>query len=204
MDSALQLSLWFFGLWALAVVIAMFVAKRRKPEPIFAPNTFWRLRTERGTLRARFIGEDSRGYRIEAPMAQGSYVALRSGDAVYVEAPGFGEAFTFRTQVLDRDAKTRIITLKRAKSPISHNRRDETRIKTEQRITLNGVPSVLLDQSAGGAKVLTSADLATGDTVRLESATEPTRMAYALEVLPDTLDGRLASCVRLIFADQMG
>jgi len=134
-------------------------------------------------------------------MAQGAYVALRTGDQVYVEAPGFGEAFTFRTQVVDRDSKTRVLTLKRVKQPVAHNRRDQGRIKSEEKITLNGVPSLLLDQSAGGAKVLTAADLSAGDVVRLESATEPTRMAFALEVLPDTLDGRLASCVRLIFAD---
>lgn len=201
MDNSLQLGLWFLGLWTASVGIAFLLTKRRRVDPIFLPNAFWKLQTPQGTMRARFVGESRQGYRIEAPMAKGSFVPLRPGDAVYVEAPGIGSAMTFKTQIVGRDTQDHTLTLRLVANPITHNRRDDARLKGEETIMVNGVPSQLVDLSSSGAKVVTVADLAPGDLVRLARKGDESRLGWVLEVLPDTLDGRLASRVRLIFAE---
>lgn len=200
MDNSLTLILWFLGLWTLSVGIAYAIVRRRKADPIFMPSQFWRLRTEHGSLRARFIGESGSGYLIEAPMSNGAYVPLRPGEPVYVEAPGMGTAMTFHAKVVDRDKSLRTLTLKRVSNPITHNRREDVRVRADEAVRVNGVPSILLDSSEGGAKVITGADLAAGDLVRLEDS-DTARTAWVLEVLPDTLKGRLASRARLIFTE---
>lgn len=207
MKGAIELSLWFAGLWVTSVAIAYLgtrLLRRRTPKvPPFMVDASWKLRTQEGVLRVRYLGRTARGYQITAPLSMNSHVALRPGDRVHVEAPGAGVSITFRSYIIGRDLDSHTLIVQETEDFVIRNHRDDPRIRFSEGepAKLNGQPSVLMDLSQSGAKLRTRAQVSTGDWVRLDLPDQEEQFACVLEVLPDTLDGRPAHGVRLVFAE---
>ncbi len=208
MRSAIELGLGLFLLWLTSVAVAFGLTKfsialRRPRTPEFLQNASWRIRTERGAMRVRFLATTAKGYEVSAPLSQDAHVALRPGDQVYVEAPGPGVAILFRTHVIGRNLETHTFLLQPAEETRVQNRRDEARLPSEADnfVRVNGELSQLLNLSPGGAKLRTQASVSAGDWVTVDLPDQAPQYACVLEVLPDTLNGRPASGVRLMFTD---
>ncbi len=207
MRSAIELGLGLFLLWIASVALAFGLtrfnfARRRPRAPEFLPNASWRIRTDRGAMRVRFLGSTEKGYEISAPLSDGAHVPLRPGDQVYVEAPGPGGAILFRTYIIGRSLESHTLLLQPADETQVQNRREEVRLPyKDEYVKVNGEPSLLLNLSPGGAKLRTQASVAAGDWVTVDLPDQAPQYACVLEVLPDTLNGRPASGVRLIFSD---
>ncbi len=208
MNGILELALWFFLLWVGSVAIAytwtrLTKAKRQSSQPSVRPGSSWKLLARSGVYRVRFIETSELGYIVSAPLQGDSYVPLRPGDSVHVDAGCDEKVIRFRTAVMKRNDDDHTLLLAIPANFKEEERRSARRQQYDQGwfSRLNGEPAVLLDLGEGGARIRTQACVQTGDWVTLALPEKDDQYACVLEVQPDSLNGRPASAVRVIFAE---
>ena len=170
------------------------------------PGGVLRLKCVHGVYRSRFLGMTANGWRVTAPLTRDSYVPLRPGDPVVIEAPIDGSALLARTSVLERDAETHELVLARPSRRYRLERREAERRCDTAGIacTVEGKPALLLDVSAFGARVRCSGVLAAGDRVRLDLAwCEEPAFGWVLEVIPAAETAGSRTICRIRFEDRV-
>ncbi len=197
-------ALYIFGLFGLSCLISYAIVRGKSPrrlKDLLKLSTIT-LRGSGGVYRSRIttIGADT--ILIDAPLHQESYLPIRVGETMRIEAGFDDQVAIFRAEVIARYAETHSLEIKPI-TEISHvNRRIQPRNCPEQWLPceLDGHPAVLIDYSASGAKVLTRDKYSTGDLVRIETPlTKGETLACVLEVKIDSHEGQLASQLRLVY-----
>lgn len=205
MNPVLEIALWLLGIFLASFGIA-YILTGKKPKanqlPTLPEGTFWRLRTSSGLYRVRFIQRQGQELIVDAPLDKNAYVPLRVGESLQVEAPAFGGCVAFRTEVVSRGAESKQLHLAIPSQVLNQNRRQHPRECFPETAfsRLNGEPSALINISMGGARVISRAEVSVGDWIRLETLDDE-KIGCVLEVLPDSLDGRRANNLRLVFAE---
>jgi len=205
MNPAMEIAVWLIGIFSVSIALA-YAFTRAKSNPTQLPSlpegTFWKLRTASGIYRVRYIHRGNGDLVVDAPLEKNAFVPLRVGESLQVEAPAFGGCVAFRTEVVARDADTKQLRLAIPTQVLNQNRREHPReVFPETAFSrINGEPSALINISMGGARVISRAEVSVGDWIRLETLDDE-KMGCVLEVLPDSLDGRRANNLRLVFAE---
>lgn len=210
MTEIIETGLWLLLLWVVSVLAgwAWMRSRQRTKRPVLPEllrGADWKIIAGSGVYRVKYLGRLGGGFLVTAPTHQNAHVPLRPGETVTVEAPAKDLFAWFRATIIERDGEAKQLLIEFPQEAVVHNRREAARkiYLPPRAVQLNQEPAILLDEGPGGAKLISVAPLAAGDPVRLddpESAGEG-RYGYVLEVLPDALDGRPASRVRVIFAD---
>lgn len=176
------------GLCAFAVgFLGSRATRRRQPPSIapVAPGAVLRLVGPGGAHRCHLLETGPAGWCVSAPLRADVYVPLRTGDRVWVQAPSDDGLLCFWTIVRSRSATDHSLILDPPRRWKSVERRSEPRLSMPEGtpVGVNGEPGQLIDLSAGGARVETSARLEPGDAVRLRLPQDMGEVAgWALEV----------------------
>lgn len=124
------------------------------------------IKTRTGIYRSHFEHAEAGQWVISAPLSRDNYVPLQPGEEVLVDAPVEGGALLFRTKVLSRDARTHLVTIGLPERLHLTERREARRLRAQDlECQINGVRGRVLNHSAEGALILSSAKLAAGDLV---------------------------------------
>lgn len=165
-------------------------------------NTSCRVIGPGGVYRCYFLRRSKKGLVFSAPLQRDSYVPVRLGEVMMVQAPMADSIVTFRAAVCARDADTHEFTVDNPDRIRHINRRAEDRDTSLEGtiVNVNGTPAALVDLSACGAKVVVADVVRPGDSVCLDLPEDyGVAHGWALESTP-TADGRrLARCVRIRF-----
>lgn len=196
-------------LFAASMAVSYAVTARKRKKLLIVPlpeNTRVRMVGPGGSYRAFFLRQTKNGLVFSAPLQRDHFVPVRIGEALMVQAPLDDSIVTFRSTVTHRDPVTHELTLA-APSRIKHSDR-----RTEDReanlrgaiVKANGETSTLLDLSAGGARIVTTAPIEPGDTVRLELPMDyGTAHGWALESIAIAQGRSQAREVRLRFEEPL-
>lgn len=182
----------------------LLLARKRKPVALFPVSEGTRVRMvgRGGVYRAHFVRHTKAALVFSAPLQRDSYVPLRTGDSIIVQAPTDDGVLTFRASVIERDSDTHEFTLAVPTRVRQIDRRSEPRDHTVagQPALVNGSAAELLDLSASGAKLMTKSSVEPGDTVQIELPSGfGSAMGWILEVTTVALDGKLCSTIRIAF-----
>lgn len=174
---------------------------RRKDRPLaLRPGTVFRLKCQHGAHRATLIGESARGWLLSAPLQRDSYVPIRTGERLIVEAADATGAFLFRTEVLEREMSThRLLVARPVRFSRVERRVEGSRRRVALDAVLEGEAAKVVDLSQLGARVATRGSLARGERVRLDMDGAAPRYGWVLEALPGSDLGYYSSEVRLRF-----
>ncbi len=204
-------ALSFFGLLLLvfaatfgASYLVVWFSRGLKGSAVPIEGGAVRLKCTHGVYRSRFLGVSSAGWRLTAPLSRDSYVPLRPGDELVLEAPVVGAALTARTRVVSRDADSHELMVARPSRTHRLERRETRRLLEPNGVscTLEGSEAAIVDISRFGARLDCSAAVGSGERVRLDLQwfEEPV-FAWVLEVLPvEGSRGRRTLC-RVRFED---
>lgn len=203
MDGIVSFVMACAALFMGAVAVGYFAQRVRKPKrPQMSTDSVIRLFTLDGTYRSRVVSVTEEGFWIDAPLRSDNYVPLRPGETIRVSAPQQSGVTAFKTQIVKRDFEDHTYLLAWPGEFTQEERRASNRVRPEKFMftEVDGHPAVLVDYSENGARIVTTASYNTGDLVQLELPhREEKVLACVLSVLPDALDGRQASCLRLVF-----
>lgn len=126
------------------------------------------IKTSSGVYRARFDHAEPGVWVLDAPVQRDSYVPLREGEEVILDAPVAGGAVVFRSVVLERDAVTKQYRFKVPANLHATERREVRRQALQDECLINGMPGKMLNYSAEGALVLSGLKLKEGQVVHLK------------------------------------
>jgi hypothetical protein len=170
----------------------------------FAPDQRLKLVAPGGAYRSRFVRESREGIIVQAPLHRDSYVPLREGTEVVVQAPHQSGLVTFRSKILRRLVGSHEFVLARPGRIRNTERRSEPRLTPEGGLPadLNGRPASVINVSAGGARIVTLAAVDPGDFVSLSSGEfEGTATGFVLEAAPAVWQNLPAVEARVWFED---
>lgn len=191
-----------FGV-SMGVSYAMTMKSRRKVQLIPIPeNTSCRIIGPGGVYRSYFMSRNKKGLVFSAPLQKNSYVPVRVGEILMVQAPMADSIVTFRAAVIERNTETHEYTLEIPERLRHVNRRVENRDRSMEGtvISVNGAPATLVDLSACGAKVIVGGNIEPGDTLSVDLPQDfGTAYGWALEATPVAHGRRLAKTVRVRF-----
>lgn len=174
----LRLMFPFVALFLVSVgasyAFTRFTMMAKKP---IAPTPFSkvRVRATSGVYRSRYLGETAEGWQFAAPLCRDSYVPLRVGEELTVEAVCDQGVMLFRTVVVSRDAVDHTLTFARPGATTRTNRREEERSSefAGKEVELEGLPANILNLSPRGACLVTSKTLTPGDWVKVKLPWQP-------------------------------
>lgn len=191
-----------FGV-SMGVSYALTAKSRKKIQLVPIPeNTSCRVIGPGGVYRCYFLRRDRKGLTFSAPLQKDSYVPLRVGEVLMIQAPMADSIVTFRAPVNSRDGDSHEFTVDIPERMRHVNRRSENRDRTLEGsvITVNDAPATLVDISACGAKVIVGGGIEPGDTVSLQLPQDyGTAYGWALESTPVAHGRRMAKTIRIRF-----
>ncbi len=195
---------WLAGLFAGSFALAAVFSRLRRPrKPTLDTDQVVRLYGVSGASRTRIAELDENGIRIHVPLNLGTPVLMHPGEEYRVEVSIPGGIIHFRTRVTSRDAESQTILMHWPTQWVMQNRREQPRVHLMhfQATLVNDEPGVIMDYSANGAKLITLAELNSGDMVRFEHPQydEPV-VGCVLEVVPSSLGTRRATQARVQFS----
>src|ERR1044072_9376507 len=143
-----------FGVAGVKVKIAKRQRKQAEPEA----GAICRIRAASGMYRSQVVRLGRSAWVVSAPLQRDSYVPLRVGEEVVIEAAGKRAAFVFRSEIIARDATTHELTLTRPDTVHEVERREHKRWPhlVGTKMSIVGVNARILDLSHGGARVETT------------------------------------------------
>lgn len=172
-----------------------------------APNSLARLRGTSGVYRCRFVRSDAQGWWFTCPISRDSFVPVRVGEHLFVEAPVEGRgAMVFESTIMLRDKDCHEICLKRPQASKVFERRIDSRDRSlsGQACRVNGDEGEILDMSPNGIRLVTHLGLAKGDEVKVElPAGNGFAWGWVLEATPEAFGTRQGTCVRVRFAESL-
>jgi hypothetical protein len=199
-------SLVLIGIMFLAIALAYGAAKwlsTRSAQTAIPENATLKIRGESGMYRARFLGSSERGWRFGAPLRRDSYVPLRVGEILSVEAALPDGAALFRTRVLHRDDTNHEVVMERPKQISRIDRREMARWVPDSadHAVLDGKPARIVDLSNHGARVESQAPRHAGERICLDHShwAKPV-FGWVLETWP--IKGTLQS-IRIRFEEPL-
>ncbi len=209
MNEALSLAGLLIAVFGVSYALAAVALRPRETAVAFnlVAGEAVRIVTPDGSYRCRVVSFGTKGLVTTAPIFRDHYVPLRPGLEVFVQAPCPEGLATFRSTILRRDKDEREFLLAAPTQVRYSERRSEPRSRRVEGeyATLNGESARLVDLSAHGAKVVTTADVAPGDLVTVElPKAAGTAVGWALETRPASLRDRRAVEVRVRFDGPLG
>lgn len=196
-----ELLLFFAGSLGTSFLVAWAFLRRNDKPMSLRPGAVFRLRCQEGIHRATLVEETSRGWLLGAPLQRDSYVPIRVGEKMLVEATDENGAFLFRTEVLEREVTGHRLLIARPKRLSRIERRGERRRReVALDAMLDGEEGKVVDLSRFGARIATRASLTRGERVRLDvdGASGP-MYGWVLEAMPGSDLGYNSSEVRVRF-----
>ena len=186
---------YFAVLFAASLGVAWLIASlrqgmRRAPDP--DPGTGLKIRGQAGMYRTRVLEVRGPFWVLNAPLMRDYYVPLHVGEKLTVEWPMTDGVMFFRTIVRARDAESHTLIIDRPEGGKKADRRGERRLSDPKwaSVGLEGVDSVLVNVSQGGAKVETTRPTMVGERVRLDLPwTDSPVFGWVLETLPVSRSG---------------
>lgn len=162
---AIGFAIAFTASWIL-IKAAVHLRNRLNP----APGAILRIRADSGSYRSHMIKLGGSVWTISAPIKRDSYVPLRAGEEVVIEAASKRGALLFRTVILARHAGNHTLTIKRPTRVHLVERREHKRWPHLEgaKVKVEGENAQLLDISEGGARIKTGFRLHKGDRVRVD------------------------------------
>lgn len=207
MTESWQLSLYLFGLFAASFGVAYAFTKlshaaKRRGFPELALGTAALVRHRSGKYRCRLSERCADSITFDSPLVADAHIPFRVGDTVKIEVPLKRGVVMFFAEIAGRDDHARRFVVPTPERYDVHDRRAHARTEYEEGVVarVNQQPGILLNASPGGAAVVAHVDVATGEMVRIEDADSAVHLGCVLEVSPETLDGRLASKLRIVFS----
>lgn len=197
---ALFAALSFGGTWLVSMRL------RRQTCPGLEPGAILRLRCASGVYRSMVLEASASGWIVSAPLQRDSYVALRKGESMIVEAADAQGAYLFRSEIIARDADTHRLTLAKPVNVRRIERRGcaRTRARTAVPASLDGHQARVVDLSELGARVATRARVGRGERVRLDlEGRDGPLFGWVLDTVPGSLYGYDSAEVRLRFEQEL-
>jgi hypothetical protein len=184
----IQLCGYFAIVFALSAGISYFLTslKVRRKQGIPIENAVLQLRASSGMYRSRFVGENTVGWIISAPLCRDAYVPIRVGEMLTAWLPTSEGLRSFKSEVLLRDSSTHELTIQKPVSMQAVERRQSPR-KTSfsnAAVSVEGEDGLLVDISEGGARVSAKNRITKGERVRLDLPTLGTVFGWTLESKP--------------------
>ena len=164
-----------------------------------------KLVTASGAYRCHVESAGKRGIVTSVPLFRDSYVPLRVGEKILVQAAYDDRLLTFRTVVLARDGVYHRLTLANPTAFRNSERRSEQRRKSFEKSTVvvNKSQSHLLDISSWGARLQTPEPLSPGDLVYVEWPPESGEVSGSvLDSKPVLVGNRMGREVRIRFDEK--
>jgi hypothetical protein len=134
--------------------------------------------------RSRFIREENGHWVLAAPLSRDSYVPLRVGEMVSIQAVAKGGVYRFRAEIASRDAETHQFAVRAPDALSLVERRDNPRLtfSPPEEARVEGDSAWLQDLSPLGARVLATIKAPRGERVRLDlSNTDEPVFAWVLD-----------------------
>lgn len=158
--------------------------QRRQAEPVV--GAILRIRAGSGMYRSQIVRLGRSAWTISAPLQRDSYVPLRVGEEIVIEAPGKKGALVFRSTVIARDATTHEVVIERPTTVHEVERREHKRWPhlIGQKLTVEGTTARILDISQGGARVETKSRTHRGDRLRIDTPWGQTLYGWVLDSEP--------------------
>lgn len=190
---------------ATSMAVSYWITAKSRKKAVLVPipeNTRVRMVGPGGAYRCYFLRRTKAGLVFSSPLQRDHYVPVRTGETMMVQAPLSDCVLTFRASILSRDNDTHEFTLSLPERIRHIDRRAESRDHSVDGtiVGLNSQRGTLRDLSACGAKVVSGADIAPGDAVKLELPGElGTTYGWALECVPSVLGTQMAKEIRIRF-----
>lgn len=168
----LRLAFPFAALFTISLAVSYLAtrwAMNRKRVKAPVENAKLRVRAAAGVYRARFLGEVECGWRMSAPLCRDSYVPLRVGEELTIEAMAEEGVTLFHTVVIDRDAVDHTFTIRRPSQTFFSDRRSESRRGdvAGHAGMIEGLEASLINVSSQGACLASDARVRPGDCVEV-------------------------------------
>jgi hypothetical protein len=197
------------GFFAFAAAVAFALSYllfrlplRRVPFGL-SPGALVRIRTSSGVHRTRFNGLMTNGLSFADPLQRDSYVPLKMGEVVTVEAPLRDGVLMFRSMVASRDVETHEIVLEAPVSIYRQDRRDANRkVLNGRTISVEGRPASLIDLSENGVRFARNGPLEKGERIRFEFE-DGIFFGWVLECLPNFDPGDGTHVIRARFEEPL-
>lgn len=198
--------IWIVGAFILSMSLGYLftqLAQRRSRPIFFQVGRKVRLTCDQGIFVVRLDSQKDYRLWLDAPLVANSHVPIRVGTKVYLEIPLESGVCKFRSEVKDRDPNSHLLQIDLPRDLKKEERRNEPRDYFADGLVtkLNRSSALLVNVSPGGACLVSREEVSVGDWVTLDLPEESGRYACVLESKPDSLDGRLASKIRVVFAE---
>lgn len=172
MENLASLSLFFAVGFIFALSVAWLfvkVAQRVNQQQVPRPGAVLRIRASSGMYRSHMVGLSDSVWTISAPIQRDTYVPLRVGEELVIEAACNSGALIFRSQIVAREADSHTLLIQKPSKVHAVERRGHRRWPhlCGAEVKLEGQTSRLIDLSEGGAKVKTGYQTHKGDRVRM-------------------------------------
>ena len=184
----IQLCGYFAIVFALSVGTSYFLTslkvRRKQGTPI--ENAVLQIRASSGMYRSRFVGENTVGWIISAPLCRNAYVPIRVGEVLTAWLPTSEGLRSFKAEVLLRDSTTHELTIQKPETMHAVERRQSPR-KTSfanALVSVEGEHAQLVDLSEGGARVAAKNRISKGERVRLDLPALGPVFGWTLESKP--------------------
>ena len=194
----------FAASFGLSYAISKLVIYLR-PLPMPPDNATLRIRGEGGLIyRARFLGPNAKGWSFSVPMQRDSYVPLRVGEALTIEATAPGGLLLFRSKVIDRQTEPQQLVIDKPARVMKVERRKSPRTARVEGLTVrvDDVRGTLVDLSSRGACFESPRLHEKGERIRLQFpfSNEPV-FGWLLDVQPKGRGAIDGSLCRVVFEE---
>lgn len=188
MSQVIQLCGYFTIVFALSIgasyIFASIRQRRKQSNPL--PGSSIQLRSGVHVYRSRYLGHNSFGWIISAPLSRDSYVPLRVGEGLTVWMPTDQGLRHFETEIVLRDSETHQMTIRPPKRmhPVERRESARKRVFANPNALLDGQNATLLDLAQGGARMVAAKPLGRGQRTELELPGERKVGAWVLDSSP--------------------
>jgi hypothetical protein len=167
------LSLFFAAGAALSGAVATFLvrwAEARTARLTPAADTRLRIRATSGMYRSSFLQAGRSVWSISAPLQRDSYVPLRVGEDLVIEAPHPKGALIFRSKVIGRETMPHCLLIQRPTRIYVSERRNHKRWPEffGAEVKLSDKAAIVVDLSEAGARFDCETKPAKGQRFRVE------------------------------------
>ena len=168
------------------------------------PGTTVQFRTATGLYRSRFLGAGRDGWQFSAPLQRDSFVPLRVGEPMTVQATGAGGVLSFRSRVIDRQMTTHDFMLAPPERVVRTERRATKRVPCQGATgEIEGRPAFFTDLSRTGARLECQTAAERGERVSIRTPGGEVAPAWVLEALPVGERGSGLVALRLVFEEPL-
>ncbi|HVT10913.1 MAG TPA: flagellar brake protein [Fimbriimonadaceae bacterium] len=173
MENLVSLLVFFATGFAVAVAAAWLfvkVALHFRQKLIPPVGSILRIRATSGSYRSTLMKLGGSVWTISAPLQRDSYVPLRVGEEVVIEAASSRGALLFRSTIVARHTQPHSFTIRRPEKIHQVERREHKRWPhlAGESVKLEGQNGRIIDLSEGGARIQSAYRTHKGDRVRLD------------------------------------